>query len=123
MREPFEYGIYGIYANMASQLNPSMSDQELLSALISHYGHQLQRCLLSAKLKTTQEALAFLSKLQTLEESKETHREHRQDSDHRGWNRRPSRNIGNDDEQDRQRDDRVQVRHIRRNGGDKYTGR
>jgi hypothetical protein len=82
------------YADVDWQLIPPMPDQDLLSALISLYDHQLKRCLVSASLKTVQEALVFLSKLQTLEESKEAHRGQRQDPDNRDWNRRPPRNIG-----------------------------
>jgi len=36
-----------------------MSDQDLLGAVITHYEPRIQNCLISANLKSTQEALAF----------------------------------------------------------------
>jgi len=59
---------------MASMLSPAMSDQELLSALVTHYEPRIQACLISANVKTTQEAIAVLSKLHSLENLKETYR-------------------------------------------------
>jgi hypothetical protein len=62
------------YANMASMLSPAMSDQDLLIAVITHYEPRVQSCLVSANLKATQEALAFLTKLQCVEKSRENYR-------------------------------------------------
>jgi hypothetical protein len=56
---------YVRYANMASILSPAMSDLDLLGAMITHYKPRIQNCLISANLKSTQEALAFLTKLQS----------------------------------------------------------
>ena len=67
------------YATMASMLSPAMSDQDLLSALVTHYEPRIQACLISANVKTTQEAIAVLSKLHSLENLKETYRAPRRD--------------------------------------------
>ena len=48
------------YANMASMLSPAMSDQDLLGAMVTHYEPRIQACLISANVKSTQEALAVL---------------------------------------------------------------
>ena len=50
------------YANMASMLSPAMSDQDLLGAMVTHYEPRIQACLISAKVKSSQEALAVLTK-------------------------------------------------------------
>ena len=44
------------YSNMASMLSPAMSDKDLLIAVITHYEPSVQICLISANLKSTQEA-------------------------------------------------------------------
>jgi len=62
------------YANMAGTLSPAMSDQDLLGAMITHYEQRIQNCSISANLKSTQEALAFLTKLQSLENAREQYR-------------------------------------------------
>jgi len=49
------------YANMVSMLSPAMSDQDLLGAMITHYDPRIQK--MSANLKSTQEALAFPTKV------------------------------------------------------------
>jgi hypothetical protein len=52
---------------MASMLLSAMSDKDLLNAMMTHYEPRIQNCLLNANLKSTQETIAFLTKLQTLE--------------------------------------------------------
>ena len=51
------------YAMMAANLTPKMSDLEITDAIGVHYPNYIQRALLSANVKTTQEALSFLNKL------------------------------------------------------------
>ena len=67
------------YSNMPSMLSPAMSDQDLLGAMITHYEPRIQNGLISANLKSTQETLAFLTKLQSLENSREQYRSARRD--------------------------------------------
>jgi len=59
------------YVNMASMLSTATSDQDVLGAMVTRYKPRIQNCLISANLKSTQEALAFFSKLQSLENSRE----------------------------------------------------
>jgi predicted component of type VI protein secretion system len=64
---------------MASMFSPAMSYQDLLNAMITHYEPRIEACLISANLKSTQEALAVLSKLQSLEKSRDPYRPARRD--------------------------------------------
>jgi len=72
-------------------LSPAMSDQNLLNAMITHYEPRIQNYLLSAKLKSTEKALAFFTKLQSLEYSRELYRSARPDFDRQDHNRRKPR--------------------------------
>jgi len=54
------------YVTMASMLSPPMSDQDLLGAMVTHYGPKIEACLVSANVKSNQVALAVLTKLQSL---------------------------------------------------------
>jgi hypothetical protein len=65
---------YTRYADMASMLSPAMSDQDLFGAMITHYEPSIQTCLINANLKLTQETLAFLTKLQSLENLREQYK-------------------------------------------------
>ena len=82
---------YVRYANMASILSQVMSDLDLLGAMITHYEPRIQNCLISANLKSTQDALAFLTKLQSLEYSREQHRSAQRGFEHQDQNRRALR--------------------------------
>ena len=106
------------YANMASMLSPAMSDQDLLSAMITHYEPRVQSCLISANLKSTQEALAVLTKLQSLENSREHYRSTRRECDRQDQNWRTPRDQPNNSTGNRGPNRSVQVRHIRRDGRD-----
>ena len=57
------------YASIAANLTPKMSDLEVIDALCGHYPNYIQRALLSANIRTIQQALNFLSKLQIMEDS------------------------------------------------------
>jgi len=59
------------YTNMASMLSPVMSDQGLLGDIVTYYEPRIQACLISAKVNSTQETLAVLTKLQSLENLKD----------------------------------------------------
>ena len=52
------------YANLASSLDPTMTDMDLLSALTSHYEPRVQQGLLCGNFKCTQDVLGYLSKVQ-----------------------------------------------------------
>jgi hypothetical protein len=78
---------YVRYGNMASLLSPAMSDQDLLGAMITHYEPRIQNCL-SANLRSTQETLAFLAKLQSLEKSKKQYGSARRDFERQRYSAR-----------------------------------
>jgi hypothetical protein len=107
------------YANLASMLSPAMSDQDLPSAVITRYEPRIQNCLISANLKSTQEALAFLTKLQSLENSREQYRPARRDFEHQDQNRGTPRDQPIDSTGNRRPNGSVQVHHVRRDGRDR----
>jgi hypothetical protein len=102
-------------------LSPAMSDQDLLGAMITHYEPRIQDCLISANLKTTQEALAFLTKLQSVENSREQYSSARRDFERQGQNRRIPRDQPGDSAENRRPNSSVQVRHVRRDGRDRNS--
>jgi hypothetical protein len=53
---------------MAANLTPKTSDLEVIAAVSGHYPNYVQRALLSANVKTVQEALSFLNKLLIMED-------------------------------------------------------
>jgi len=55
-------------------LSTVMSDQDILGAMTTHYEPRIQNCLLSVKLNSTQAAFVFLTKLRSLENSREQYR-------------------------------------------------
>jgi len=48
------------YAMMAANLTPKMSDLEIIGVIGGHYPNYIQRALLSANVKTIQEAVSFI---------------------------------------------------------------
>jgi hypothetical protein len=107
------------YADMASMFTPAMSDQDLLGAMITHYEPRIQACPLSVNLKSTQEALAVLSKLQSLENSREPYRPARLDFERQDQNRRVLRDPPIDSTGNCGPNSSVQVHHVRRGGRDR----
>jgi hypothetical protein len=57
------------YTMMAANLTPKMSELEINDAIGGHYPNYIQHALLSANVKTIQEDLRFLNKLQIMEDS------------------------------------------------------
>jgi hypothetical protein len=100
-------------------LSPAMSDQDLLGPMITHYEPKIQNCLISANLKSTQETLAFLTKLHSLENSREQYRSARRDFERQGQNRRIPRDQPIDNTENRRSSGSVQVLHVRRDGRDR----
>jgi hypothetical protein len=80
---------------MASTLNPPMSDLDLLSALTSHFEPRVQQGLICTNLQSTQDALAFLAKLQGLADQRQNFRSPRPELDLRDTNRGPPRDQDN----------------------------
>jgi hypothetical protein len=63
-------GHYLKYVNLAGSLSPPLSEIDLTGALTAHYSAEVQMCIISANLKSTQEVITFLGQLQALEEDK-----------------------------------------------------
>ena len=63
------------YVNLAANLHPPLSEYDLLGALIAHYPYEMQKCMISANLKSNQEALTLLGKLQAMDEERKAHKE------------------------------------------------
>ena len=105
--------------DMPTWLSPAMSDQNLLNAVIAHYVPRIQNYLSSANLKSTEKALAFFTKLQSLENSRELYRSARQYFDRQDHNRRKPRDQPNDSTGNRRPNGSVQLCHVRRDVRDR----
>jgi hypothetical protein len=57
------------YAVQASYLQPKLEDSELISALMSHYPVFVQRNFCTMQIRTTQEAIEFLQRIESIEET------------------------------------------------------
>ena len=101
------------YANLASTLDPPMTEMDLLSALTSHFEPREKQGLICGNLKNSQDALVFLSKFQGLGESRESFRSPRRDYVRRDVSRRMQENPNRDEEQ-RDRRNNVNVKYVRR---------
>lgn len=83
------------YANLAANLQPAMSEEDLIGALTSHYPIAVQRSLISGNIKTTQDAINLLGKLDSLEDRDEC-RSPRRNPDRYDAGRRQQYNSRND---------------------------
>ena len=61
------------YASMASMLNPSKSEEDLVGAVIIHFPPAVQNDMVCGNFKATHDALAILSKMQGLETARLQH--------------------------------------------------
>jgi len=55
------------YCVMAAHLSPRMTESDLIDAISVHFSMYVQRAILSANVRTIEEALGFLNKLEILE--------------------------------------------------------
>jgi hypothetical protein len=65
---------YVRYASLAENLQPPLTEYDLVTALTSHFPMEIHRSMLAANLRTSQEALAFLGRLQSLEIAHEAYK-------------------------------------------------
>jgi hypothetical protein len=70
---------YVRYASLAANLQPPLTEFDLVTALISHFSMEIQRARLAANLRSSQEALAFLGRMQSLENSQEVYKKSKQE--------------------------------------------
>jgi len=103
---------YTRYTKMASMLSPAISDQDLFGAIVTHYEPRIQACLISANVKSTQEALAVLTKLQSLENLKDHYRMPWRDFEHKDQTRRTPHGPPSDSTGNRRPNGSVQVCHV-----------
>ena len=101
------------YANLASSLDPPLTDMDLLSALTSHYETRVQQGLLCGNFKCTQDVLGYLSKVQGLNENRNSFKAPRRDYTNGDVNSRPEFGSGRDD-RPRERGGNVNVHLVRR---------
>jgi hypothetical protein len=101
------------YANLASSLDPPMTDMDFLSALTSHYEPRVQQGLLCGNFKGTQEVLGYLSKVQGLNENQDSFKAPRCDYTGGYSNKRPQLGSRRDD-RPRERGNNVNVHVMRR---------
>ena len=101
------------YANLASTLEPSMTEMDLLSALTSHFEPKVQQGMICGNLKISQDALAFLSKFQGIGDNRESFKSPKRNYDRRDASRRTQ---DNPNWYERQRDcgNHVNMRYVRR---------
>jgi len=129
------------YVNLAANLHPPLSEYDLLGALTAHYPYEVQKCMISANLKSNQEALTLLGKLQAMDEERKAHKKNSLETKQRDFRKRENKQAGNNREDNRREYsqtvrhityDRSQVNHprspynrraTRRHVGQKYNGR
>jgi hypothetical protein len=79
------------YASLAANLRPPLTDYGLVTALTSHFSMKIQSAMLAANLKSSQEALTFLRRLQSLENSREACKKSKQEYNPKYFERRQPR--------------------------------
>jgi hypothetical protein len=89
------------------------------SAMMTHYEPRIKNFLISANVTSTQEAFAFLTKLQSLESSREQYRAARRLFDREEQTRTTPREQPHDNLGNRRPNGSVQARHVRRDGRDR----
>jgi hypothetical protein len=109
------------YDNLASTLDPPMTDIDLLSALRSYFEPRIQQSIICGNFQNTQDTSAFLVKYQGLRENRDSFKSPRQDNDRRDVSRRTQENP-NRGERQRDRGNNVNVRYNQRQT-DKRGGR
>ena len=84
---------YVRYASLAANLQPPLTEYDLVTALTSHFSLEI-RATLAANLRSTQEALAFLDRMQSLEKAHENYEEPRRNQSLKDIERRQEQGGG-----------------------------
>jgi hypothetical protein len=103
---------YVRYASLAANLQPPLTEYDLVTALTSHFSMEIQRAMLAANLKSSQEALAFLGRMQSLENSREAYKKSKQENNSKDFERRQQRG-GDRGGGNSYRETPREVRHVR----------
>jgi len=85
-------GHYVRYVSLAANLQPPLTEYDLVTALTSHFSLEIQRAMLAANLRSTQENLAFLGRMQSLEKTQEAYEKSKQDKNLKDTERRQPKN-------------------------------
>ena len=81
---------YVRYASLAANLQPPLTEYDLVTALTSHFPLEI-RAMLAANLRSTQETLAFLGRMQSLEKAQENYEEPRRNQSLKDIERRQAK--------------------------------
>jgi len=67
------------YASLAANLQPPLTEYDLVTELTWHFSMEIQRAMVAANLRSSQEAVAFLGRRQSLENSQKVYKKSKQD--------------------------------------------
>jgi len=79
---------YVRYASLAANLQPPLTEYDLVTVLTSHFSMEIQRAMLAANLRSSREALAFLGRMQSLENSEEVYKKSKQEQNSKDFDRK-----------------------------------
>ena len=99
------------YVNLAANLHPPLSEFDLLGALTAHYSYEVQKCMISANLKSNQEALNLLGKLQAMDEEIKAHKGRGSETKQADLQKRENKQTGSN-RNDNRREYNQTVRHV-----------
>jgi hypothetical protein len=68
---------YPRYLNLVANLHPPLNEYDLVGELNAHYPYEVKKYMISANLKSNQEALTLSDKLQAMDEERKAHKENR----------------------------------------------
>jgi len=70
---------YARYASLAANFQPTLIEYELVTALTSDFSMEIQRAMFAANLRSAQEAVALLGRMQSLENSQYVYKKSKQE--------------------------------------------
>jgi len=79
---------YVRYASLAANLQPPLTEYDLVTALTWLFSMEIQRAILVANIRSTQEALALLERMQSSENSQEDYKRSKQEQNSKDFNRK-----------------------------------
>jgi len=79
---------YVQYASLVVNLQSPLTEYDLVTALTFHLSMEIQRAMLATNLRSSQEALAFLGRMQSLENSQEVYKKSKQGHNSKDFERK-----------------------------------
>jgi hypothetical protein len=89
------------YVNLAANLHPPLSEYDMLGAITAHFPYGIQKCMISANLNSTQDAVNLLGKLHAMDEENQRHGENSHEPRAKELRRREFRHADNGREENR----------------------